>query len=107
MSELRKVMEFRKTMRIPDVGERTTNDPSYLMSSNDVLKLIKSSFPEGVDITNGTAIAGHDDINLLDYETSGKEAINEHMVKAIVKEAINHHGWSEVKLIGKQLLFIK
>jgi len=84
-----RVMDLNKTVRIPDVGERTNNDPSYLMSSNDVLKLIKGTYPNGCDASGG------------------KEVITQYLANEIIKEATTRYGWPEVKLIGKQLLFIK
>lgn len=101
-----RVMHFDKKVTIPDVDERTNNDPCYLMSSNDVLKLIKGSYAEGCDASGGKE-EGSPRAIILDHQTSGKEVITEYMARGIIKEATVHYGWSEVKLIGKQLLFIK
>lgn len=101
-----RVIDFVKSVRIPDVDERTNNDPCYLMSSNDVLKLIKGMYAEGCDASGGKE-EGSTRAIILNHQTSGKEVITEYMVRGIIKEATVHYGWSEVKLIGKQLLFIK
>lgn len=98
---------FDKGVRIPDVGDRTINDPSYLMSSNDVLKLIKGMYSDGVDITQQIGGLSYLSHGKLSHVYSGKEVIGYDLVDGIIKEATVHHGWSEVKLIGKQLLFIK
>jgi hypothetical protein len=101
-----RVMHFDKTVRIPDVDERTNNDPCYLMSSSDVLKLIKGSYSDGCDASGGKEEGSLRPI-ILSHQTSGKEVITQYLANGIIKEATVHHGWSEVKLIGKQLLFIK
>lgn len=96
-----KEMDFRKKVSIPDVNERTNNDPVYLMSSNDVLKLIKSMYPDGARLND------REEPERLSYAESGKEVITTFMLTPIITSAINNFGWSEVKPIGKQLLFIK
>lgn len=101
-----RVIRVGKNVTIPDVNERTNNDPCYLMSSNDVFKLIKGMYAEGCDVTGGKE-EGSTRAIILNHQTSGKEAITEYMARGIIKEATVHYGWSEVKLIGKQLLFIK
>lgn len=100
-TKLSKHIDLGKKVFIPDPGERTDNDPSYLMSSNDVLKLIKTIYPENTPVEEKDIL-----LNILTVE-SGKEVITQHLVDGIIKQATVHHGWSEVKLIGKQLLFIK
>lgn len=88
MSEQKQVLNFGKRINIPDVNDRTGNDPYYLMSSNDVFKVINEHrlFRTQDPILN-------------------KREINDISVAPIVNEALVG-GWSEVKLVGKQLLFI-
>lgn len=73
---------------LPDSGDRTRNDPCYLMSSNDLLKLAK--FMNVGVFTPGGIIP--------------KRELNEDNLKPIIEQALSE-GWDEVKLIGKQLLF--
>lgn len=84
-----------KRVQIPDPYERTRNDPHYLMSSNDVLKLMKSFYHHECTFFGADQVK-HD---------SGKEIITEHLIKVIISRA-KEMGWGNVKLIGKQLEFI-
>jgi hypothetical protein len=104
-----KEMDFRKKVFIPDVNDRTNNDPCYLMSSNDVLKLIKAMYADGTEITEQTGSNSYTFFRHgnLSHADSGKEVIAHCLVDGIIKEATIHHGWSDVQLHGKQLLFIK
>jgi hypothetical protein len=107
MSNLEKELESRYFARIPDVGERTNNDPAYLMSSNDVLKLIKAMYQDGCDASGDSLEPERFKHPIILDRSSGKEVITSYMVQGIIKEATVNHGWSDVKLYGKQLLFIK
>lgn len=98
-------ISFVKVIHIPDVNERTNNDPCYLMSSNDVLKLIKATYADGCDASGGNRSLSAP--NILNHQLSGKEVITPYLIEGIVKEATTHYGWSDVQLQGKQLLFIK
>lgn len=89
------VIVTTRPTRIPDPYERTRNDPHYLMSSNDVLKLVKCFYKEDSVLFNGVGV-GND---------SGKEVITDHVVEPIIKRA-ESMGWGKVKLVGKQLEFI-
>lgn len=88
MSDQKQVLNFGKRVSIPDVNDRTGNDPYYLMSSNDVFKAINEHrlFRTKDPIVN-------------------KREINDISVAPLINEALTG-GWSEVKLVGKQLLFI-
>lgn len=84
-----------KQVRLPDPYERTRNDPLYLMSSNDVLKLVKDFYKENHTLWLAIAVT----LN------SGKEVITESSVEPIIAKA-KAMGWGNVKLVGKQLKFI-
>lgn len=88
MSDQKQVLNFGKRVSIPDVNDRTGNDPYYLMGSNDVFKAINEHrlFRTKDPIVN-------------------KREINDISVAPLINEALTG-GWSEVKLVGKQLLFI-
>jgi hypothetical protein len=93
----------RNYRTIPDSGERTSNDPSYLMSSTDVLKLIKTFY--GVK-EEPFYLSYQGEVGGLEISpNSGKEVIIELTVRKIISEA-KKLGWFKVELIGKQLLFI-
>lgn len=88
MSDQKQVLNFGRKVSIPDVNDRTGNDPYYLMSSNDVFK----------------AINDHRMFHSKDL-IPNKRNINEITVAPLINEGLTG-GWSEVKLVGKQLLFI-
>lgn len=90
------------TRTIPDPGERTANDPCYLMSSSDVLKLIKTFYNAEKEPFYLKYSGEREDIHIL--PTSGKEIIVDLTMRKIISES-KKMGWLEVKLIGKQLLF--
>ena len=87
-----------KIVCLPDAGERTKNDPTYLMSSDGVLKLIKSYYKPDWPVYDKLG-------NVTPLMDSNKEAIKPELIDKVIELAIEK-GWSEVKLIGKQLLFI-
>jgi len=88
----------QKIVSLPDAGERTKNDPTYLMSSDGVLKLIKSYYKPDWPVYDKLG-------NVTPLMDCNKEAIKPELINLVIKLAIEK-GWSEVKLIGKQLLFI-
>lgn len=90
---------FKKTVTVPDPGERTPNDPVYLMNSDNVLKLIKGTMRPDWPVYDKI---GNQIGELMD---AGKEVIREEFLSATFESA-KEAGWKEVKLIGKQLLFI-
>lgn len=90
---------FKKSITIPDPGERTPNDPVYLMNSDNVLKLIKGTMRPDWPVYD--QIGNH----VGELMDAGKEVIKEEFLWAVF-ELAKEAGWKEVKLIGKQLLFI-
>lgn len=88
MSELKQAITAGRKVSIPDVNDRTGNDPYYLMSSSDVLKAINEHRSR--------------------YKREpihSKREINDIAVAPLMNEALVG-GWTEVRLIGSQLLFI-
>lgn len=97
MTELAKAIQMGKKVYIPDPDERTRNDPCYLMSSNDVLGLIKLFYQDNVEQLG--KMSGD-----MVKDSKGKSPITEHFLIPIIARS-KEMGWDEVKLIGKQLLF--
>lgn len=91
-----------KPVNLPDPGERTKNDPIYLMSSNDVLKLIKGRFNGKKFFVSQDHMLSGSQIEINQW--SEKDHILPETVKELIDEAYQL-GWMEVKLIGKQLVF--
>lgn len=96
MSEETKVAIMSgRPIYIPDPNDRSRNDPHYLMSSNDVLRLMKTFYVEEFTLYGSDQVAA----------AKGKDIITEDLVKPIIDKALAM-GWGKVKLIGKQLEFI-
>lgn len=89
MSDLQNVIHAGRLVSLPDAGDRTKNDPVYLMNSFDVLKLMRQH-------GEYYSVEGAKDYT--------KAAINKDNVKTIIDAALAS-GWLKVDLIGKQLLF--
>lgn len=83
-----KTIDVSRVLNIPDVNDRTGNDPYYLMSSSDVMKVINNNLK----------------FNCQD-PIQAKREINEMTVSMIISQA-KVEGWADVKLVGRQLLFI-
>lgn len=94
-----RVINIGKKITIPDVGERTDNDPCYLMSSNDVLKLLNQIRGERNNKAAETGIG-------MTHSVLEKKDISYETVCGVIGEA-KSLGWAEVRQYGKQLLFIK
>jgi len=93
-------MSFKgPSSQIPDPNERTPNDPTYLMSSENVFKLVNWF----IGVNNGK----YADTGLgtpINPISSKQEIIKENLEPIFRKG--KEMGWKEVKLMGKQLLFI-
>lgn len=76
-----------RLVSLPDAGDRTSNDPLYLMNSNDLLKLMRQH-GEYYGVNNNFTKA---DINVINIKT--------------IVDAAMASGWTKVELVGKQLLF--
>jgi hypothetical protein len=87
-----------KRVCIPDVGDRTLNDPCYLMSSNDTLKLANQE-------NLGDVACELDNFRAIREGFLEKKHLNNRLFKFLISAA-KEQGWGEVKLVGKQLLFI-
>lgn len=96
MSEENKVMIMSgRPVYIPDPKDRSLNDPHYLMSSNDVLRLVKTYYAEEFTLMGADQVAA----------ARGKDIITADIVRPIIEKAVAM-GWGKVKLIGAQLEFI-
>lgn len=93
-------IDFGKKVFIPDPGERTGNDPCYLMSSSDLLKLINQPRAEQATRLADTGVVR------LEASLLEKKDISEKTVSEVIAQSLVF-GWSNVQLHGKQLLFIK
>ncbi|WBF04739.1 hypothetical protein [Erwinia phage vB_Ea277G] len=78
----------------PDLGERSKNDPMYLISSNDVLRIIiaREGVSNALNKTQAESI-----------QTLRKTDITEEMLQGIVDEA-RGQGWAAAVTAGKQVL---
>lgn len=96
MSEETKVAIMSgRPIYIPDPNDRSRNDPHYLMSSNDVFRLVKTFYIEEHTFHGADQVAA----------AKGKDIITADIVKPIIDKALSM-GWGKVKLIGRQLEFI-
>ncbi|KAB3419311.1 hypothetical protein F9Z84_07365 [Escherichia coli] len=96
MSEETKVAIMSgRPIYIPDPHDRSRNDPHYLMSSNDVLRLMKTFYVEEFTLYGADQVAA----------AKGKDIITEDLVNPIIDKALAM-GWGKVKLVGRQLEFI-
>lgn len=82
---------------LPDPADRTENDPIYLMSSSDVLKLTNKF----IDVTNCHSFSGESFPEI----TAKRQITKAHLEE--IQAAGLAAGWSEVIAVGKQLLFVK
>lgn len=87
MSE-EKTIDMSRVIMLPDANDRTGNDPYYLMSSSDVMRVINSNRKYHCQ-------------DLI----QAKREINELTVSMIVNQA-KIEGWYDVRLVGRQLLFV-
>lgn len=88
-------LNFSNPRRLPDPYDRTRNDPYYLMSSGDSARLVKTFYREEFTMHGADKVAGLPD----------KEMVTKEFLVPVIDKA-KTMGWSEVRLIGKQLLFI-
>lgn len=89
MTTMQNAIDFSHQVTLPDAGDRTANDPVYLMNSFDLLKLVRQH----------AKYYGHEAADNLT-----KADINNETVKTIVDAALAS-GWLKVELVGKQLMF--
>ena len=97
MKDVTLQLQDAQVLLLPDPADRTENDPIYLMSSGDVLKLVNKF----IEKANYHALAGNGFSEISAKRQITKEHINEILLAAKVA------GWSEVISIGKQLMFVK